>query len=70
MSYVATLSSKFQILIPKDLRRRLKLVPGQNLVIIEKDGVLHLIPQRDIRGVEGFLKVLDVLGIRDEVDRF
>ncbi|MEM2848866.1 MAG: AbrB/MazE/SpoVT family DNA-binding domain-containing protein [Candidatus Bathyarchaeia archaeon] len=45
MSDVVTLSSKLQIAIPRDLRRRLKLVPGQKIVIVEKDGVLHLIPR-------------------------
>ena len=35
-------SPKFQVVIPKDLRERLKLQPGQNLVIYEIDGQIRL----------------------------
>jgi AbrB family looped-hinge helix DNA binding protein len=35
-------SPKFQVVIPKDLRERLKLRPGQNLVIYEIDGQIRL----------------------------
>ena len=35
-------SPKFQVVIPKDLRERLKLRPGQDLVIYEIDGQIRL----------------------------
>ena len=35
-------SPKFQVVIPKDLRERLKLRPGQDLVISEIDGQIRL----------------------------
>ncbi len=47
-------SPKFQVVIPKALRERLKLRPGQELTIYEMDGQLRLeIPQklRNLRGV-------------------
>jgi AbrB family looped-hinge helix DNA binding protein len=47
-------SPKFQVVIPKTLRERLKLRPGQELIIYEIDGQLRLeIPQkpRSLRGV-------------------
>jgi AbrB family looped-hinge helix DNA binding protein len=47
-------SPKFQVVIPKTLRERLKLRPGQELTIYEMDGQLRLdIPQkhRSLRGV-------------------
>lgn len=34
------LSSKFQIVIPKEVRERLRLVPGQRLHVIEKAGLI------------------------------
>lgn len=34
MSNMVTVSSKFQIVIPKDLRKKLRLTPGQKIVII------------------------------------
>lgn len=38
--------------------------------MIEKDDLLHLIPQRDVREMRGFLKSLEVADVRDEEDRF
>jgi AbrB family looped-hinge helix DNA binding protein len=35
-------SPKFQVVIPKELRERLKLRPGQELVIYELDGQIRL----------------------------
>ncbi len=63
-------SSKFQVVIPQDIRERINLKPGQKMVVIEKDGVVHLIPQRPIREMRGFAKGIDTGNIRDEEDRF
>ncbi|MEM2913571.1 MAG: AbrB/MazE/SpoVT family DNA-binding domain-containing protein [Candidatus Bathyarchaeia archaeon] len=70
MSNMVTVSSKFQIVIPKDLRKKLRLTPGQKIVIIEKGNVLHLIPQKDIKSLRGFLKGIEPVDVRDEVNRF
>lgn len=66
---VVTLSSKFQVVIPQDVRARLGLKPGQKIVVVEKDGVVHLIPQRSLKEMRGFAKGLDTQGLRDEEDR-
>jgi AbrB family looped-hinge helix DNA binding protein len=63
------LSSKYQIVIPKEVRERIDLKPGQKIVVIEKDGVIHLIPQKPIREMRGFLKGIDTSQLRDEEDR-
>ena len=65
-----TISSKFQVVIPQDVRTKLDLKPGQKIVVVEKDGVVHLIPQRPIREMRGFVKGLDTQGLRNEEDRF
>ena len=47
-------SPKFQVVIPKELRERLKLRPGQHLIIFEIDGQLRLeFPQKanSLRGL-------------------
>jgi AbrB family looped-hinge helix DNA binding protein len=47
-------SPKFQVVIPKELRERLKLRPGQHLIIFEMDGQLRLeFPQKpsSLRGL-------------------
>ena len=66
---VVTLSSKYQIVVPREIRERLRLKPGQRLLIIEKNGVIHLIPQRPIREMRGFIRGLDTEGLREEGDR-
>ena len=35
-------SPRFQVVIPKDLRERLKLRPGQELMIFEIDGQIRI----------------------------
>jgi len=66
---VVTLSSKFQVVIPQDVREKLDLKPGQKIAVIEKDGVLHLIPQRPIKEMRGFVKGVETSKLRDEEDR-
>jgi AbrB family looped-hinge helix DNA binding protein len=63
-------SAKYQIVIPQDVRERIELKPGQEVVIVEKDGVIHVIPQKPIREMRGFVKGIDTSQLRDEEDRF
>ena len=47
-------SPKFQVVIPKELRERLKLRPGQDLAIYEIDGQIRLEishKQKNLRGL-------------------
>jgi len=67
---VVTLSSKYQIVIPQDVRKKMDLKPGQKIVVVEKDGVVHLIPQRPIKEMRGFVKGVDTRKLRNEEDRF
>ncbi|MDJ0765376.1 MAG: AbrB/MazE/SpoVT family DNA-binding domain-containing protein [Myxococcota bacterium] len=54
-----TISTKFQIVIPKVVRNNLGLIPGQKMQVIEHDGRLELIPERDILELRGFAKGID-----------
>jgi AbrB family looped-hinge helix DNA binding protein len=67
---VVTLSPKFQVVIPRNVREKLDLKPGQKIVVIEKDGVLNLVPQKPIKEMRGFSKGIDTSKLRDEEDRF
>jgi AbrB family looped-hinge helix DNA binding protein len=51
-----TLSPKYQVVIPKNIRASLKLQPGQKMRAMEYDGRIELIPERDIADLKGFLK--------------
>ena len=51
-----TVSPKYQVVIPKNIRDALQLRPGQKMKIIEYNGRIELIPDRDISELKGFLK--------------
>jgi AbrB family looped-hinge helix DNA binding protein len=59
-----TVSPKFQVVIPKKIREAMRLRPGQRLKVIEYEGRIELIPDRDIAELKGFLK-----GINTEFER-
>ena len=62
-------SSKFQIVIPKEVRRQIELEMGQVLQIVVRDGVITLIPDRPVTELRGFVKGLDTTELRDKEDR-
>ena len=64
-----TVSSKFQVVIPEDVRSRMKLQPGQKVVVVEKDGVVHLIPLKPLKDMCGVAKGTKAGTIREETDR-
>ena len=63
-------STKFQVVIPREIREDMKLKPGEKLVIIEKGGAIHLIPVGKIKHMRGFLHGVSSKGLRDERERF
>ena len=64
-----TISPKFQVVIPKSIRKRLKLVPGQKVQAIAYDQRIEFIPIRPARELRGILRGLDTSFERDEEDR-
>lgn len=54
-----TISPKFQIAIPKEIREKLGLSPGQRVEAIAYEDRIELIPLRPIRQMRGFLKGID-----------
>jgi len=61
-----TISPKFQVVIPKDIRDRLKLSPGQKVQAILYENRIELIPVRSIRKMRGFLRGIDTKVPREE----
>jgi AbrB family looped-hinge helix DNA binding protein len=66
---VAVISPKFQIVIPKEIRERLQLKPGQSVSLIERNGLITVVPQRPIGELRGICAGADTSGYRDETDR-
>ena len=54
-----TVSPKYQVVIPKGIRRRLGLRPGQKIQAIVYNDRIELIPVRPIREMRGYLKGID-----------
>ena len=64
-----TISSKYQVVIPKPMREHLNLKPQQKLTIIEKDKFLILIPQSSLEELRGIAAGANVEGYREKRDR-
>ena len=62
-------SPKYQIVIPKDVRKTAGIKPGQKLMIYAKDNLIILIPEIGVSQLRGICKGMDTSGFRDEDDR-
>ena len=65
-----TISSKYQVVIPKSAREHLDLKPKQKLTVIEKDKMLILIPQRSLEDLKGIAAGARISDYREKKDRF
>lgn len=61
---VVTVSPKFQVVIPREIRESLGLEPGQKIQAFEYEGRVELVPVRSPKELRGFLK-----GIATDVPR-
>lgn len=66
----ATLSSKYQLSIPKAIREQLHLQAGQRFSVVAKGGVIELVPVRNIESARGMLKKANPDNYRDRQDRY
>ncbi len=64
----ATISPKYQVVIPKRVRRALGIRPGQKVQVIPYEGRIELIPVRPIRRARGSLRGIDTT-VQREPDR-
>jgi AbrB family looped-hinge helix DNA binding protein len=61
-----TISSKFQVVIPKEVREKLRLSPQQRLQVVEKGGVITLVPEVPLKSLKGALKGMSTTDIREK----
>ncbi|MBC7265736.1 MAG: AbrB/MazE/SpoVT family DNA-binding domain-containing protein [Coriobacteriia bacterium] len=64
-----TISPKYQVVIPKSVRRQLRLVPGQKVQVIAYGDRIEFIPLKPARELRGMLRGLDATFERDREDR-
>ena len=65
---VATISPKFQVVIPQKVRQALALKPGQKVQVIVYNNRIELIPVRPITEARGFMAGIDTT-VEREADR-
>lgn len=65
-----TVSSRYQVTIPKGVRKQLDIRPGQKLDFIVLGGVMHVVPVLSLDELHGIAKGMDTSSIRDERDRY
>ena len=66
---MTTISTKFQIVIPKEVRDKLHLTPQQRLQVVEKGGVITLVPEVPLKSLKGALKGMSKTDLREKKDR-
>ncbi len=62
---VVTVSPKFQVVIPREIREALGLAPGQKVQVLQYQNRVEFIPVRPVRALRGFLKGIDTTVPRD-----
>ena len=63
---IVTLSPKFQVVIPQQIRESLGLKPGQKVEALQYLDRVEFIPVRSPRAMRGFLKGIDTAVPRDK----
>ncbi|MFQ5882056.1 MAG: AbrB/MazE/SpoVT family DNA-binding domain-containing protein [Candidatus Methylomirabilales bacterium] len=63
-----TSSSKYQVMIPREVRKRIGLRPKQKLIVLEKSGIIYLIPDEPLTSLRGFLRGMSTQNVRDEAE--
>jgi len=61
-----TVSPKYQVVIPREVRDAMKLRPGQKVAVFRYGSRIELVPIRPMREMRGFLKGIDTTVERDE----
>ncbi len=63
-----TVSSKYQVVIPRRVRESLRVEPGQKFRALAVDEQIVFVPVKDIRKMRGFLQGIDTT-VEREPDR-
>ena len=63
-----TISSKYQVVIPREIREQFNLKPGQKIMFIPYNNVLHVVIVPSIKQARGMLKGINTEVLREEVD--
>ncbi len=60
-----TVSPKFQVVIPRDVRESLSIKPGEKMQVINYANRIELVPVKKVKSMRGFLKGIDTTVTRE-----
>jgi AbrB family looped-hinge helix DNA binding protein len=63
-----TISSKYQVVIPREVRKQFNLKPGQKIMFIPYNNTLRVVIVQSMEKARGMLKGINTEGIREEAD--
>lgn len=63
-------SSKYQVVIPKEARQQASVRVGQQYQVVVKGRQITLVPERPISEMRGFVRGIRTTGFREKKDRF
>lgn len=66
--YTATVSSKCQVVIPREVREQFGIKPGQRIAFIPYNKTLHVVVVPTLEQARGILKGMDTSNYREEED--
>lgn len=64
-----TISPKFQVVIPREVRAALQLQAGQKVEVVPYNNRIELVPLEPAKALRGLLRHVDKTFERDEADR-
>lgn len=62
---IVTISSRYRVAIPRDVRERLGLKPGQQVQVLPFEGRVELIPLDPIEAARGCVRGIDTTVTRE-----
>jgi len=62
-------SSKYQVVIPKEVRESMGLKVGQELQVVAKGGMITLVPERPLSALRGLARGIKTDKLREKKDR-
>jgi AbrB family looped-hinge helix DNA binding protein len=61
-----TVSPKYQVVIPKEIRESMGIFSGQKIQVLTYQNRIELIPLKPMKAMKGFLKGIDTEVSRDK----
>jgi AbrB family looped-hinge helix DNA binding protein len=61
-----TVSSKFQVVIPREVREAMAIQPGTRVQVLQYENRIELIPLQEPKALRGFIKGIDTEVPREE----